>query len=330
MTGSSPLVALSYALSNHSLTHDQRTGTGHSILTSLARWILLTARIDPIHTEGAVSTGARSERGTACFVFQIIQVLRKICATQEYAIATNSRAMMMDRLEKRMDSTSNIIANSGLDRLLHEILAAALSNHQWRMLSFEEAVSEKQVEIALAPGSGAADDVVASIRYIRERLPSCKIVLLGVDGSDADIIRFIQEGACAYVSAQQGLADLVQTLRMVQDNRSSCSGPVTQLVIDAIHRLSQGQHKREARLTLRENQILQSIQNGLSNKEIAEQLCITPNTVKNHVHHLLEKLRVKSRHEAARTQLRGVPLLVKSAQTSLSQEVQPALFRGLR
>jgi len=33
MTGSSPLVALSYALSNHSLTHDQRTGTGHSILT---------------------------------------------------------------------------------------------------------------------------------------------------------------------------------------------------------------------------------------------------------------------------------------------------------
>ena len=50
---------------------------------------------------------------------------------------------------------------------------------------------------------------------------------------------------------------------------------------------------------MREEEIFRLIQDGLSNKEIATQLHITPNTVKNHVHRLLEKLKVRSRHEAA-------------------------------
>jgi DNA-binding NarL/FixJ family response regulator len=87
---------------------------------------------------------------------------------------------------------------------------------------------------------------------------------------------------------------------MIRENRSPSSGRVTQLVVGAIHRLSENlRPDLEASLSLREEEIFRLIQDGLSNKEIADRLHITSNTVKNHVHHLLEKLKVRSRHEAA-------------------------------
>lgn len=201
---------------------------------------------------------------------------------------------------RHMGAMVNTIGSFGLDYLLFEILKSALSNHGLRVISFEHALEETTVDIILVPGSGATDDVVAGIHYVRERLPNCKIILLGVEGNNADVVRFIQEGARGFVFNQQGLAELIKSLNMASENRGACSGPVTQLIIDAIYRLNQVNGKPEARLTLRETQIVQMIQTGLSNKEIADQLCITPNTVKNHVHHLLEKLRLRSRHEVAR------------------------------
>jgi two-component system, NarL family, nitrate/nitrite response regulator NarL len=53
------------------------------------------------------------------------------------------------------------------------------------------------------------------------------------------------------------------------------------------------------RLTVREQEILTLVSRGFSNKEIASQLSIAPNTVKHHVHNVLDKLQVKNRHQAA-------------------------------
>jgi two-component system nitrate/nitrite response regulator NarL len=58
-------------------------------------------------------------------------------------------------------------------------------------------------------------------------------------------------------------------------------------------------------LTVREKEVLRLITRGLSNKEIAISLAIAPNTVKNHVHNLLEKLNVSNRHEAAWMEIRS-------------------------
>ena len=95
------------------------------------------------------------------------------------------------------------------------------------------------------------------------------------------------------------MADFIGLLQMVQNNRTSCSGRITHLVLDAIRRRS-AEHDLglQGRLTSREEEILGLIREGLSNKEIADRLCITPNTVKNHVRNILEKLQIHSRMEA--------------------------------
>jgi DNA-binding NarL/FixJ family response regulator len=201
-----------------------------------------------------------------------------------------------------MDSSNDLIVSVGLDRLFHEIVKAALSNYGWRVLDPERhpSVGDAQAEIALVAGSGPVQVVVDRVRQTRAQYPAGKVVLLGVGGTEADLVRFIEEGVSGYVAMNEGVSELIETLQMVRSNQTPSSGRVTQLVIRTIRRLSEDARSiLEARLTLRQQEIFRLVQEGLSNKEIASRLRITPNTVKNHVHHLLEKLRVRNRHEAA-------------------------------
>jgi DNA-binding NarL/FixJ family response regulator len=204
-------------------------------------------------------------------------------------------------LGARMDSSRNVVVSFGLNRLFHEIVKAALSNYGWRVLDPERRpFLAAEAEIVLVSGSGPIQAVVNRLRSARTRYPSGKVVLLGAAGSDTDLVRFIEAGVSSYVSTNAGLGNLIEALQMVRNNRTPSSGRVTQLVMRTIRRLSGDPHSTaEAHLTLREQEIFRLVQDGLSNKEIASRLRITPNTVKNHVHHLLEKLRVRSRHEAA-------------------------------
>jgi len=202
-----------------------------------------------------------------------------------------------------MDSSRNLVASLDLGRLFHEIVQAALADYGWRLLDARSSTLRgpgAEAEIILVGGSGAVLTVVERLRRARAEFPAGKLVVLGATGSDTDLVRFIAAGARACVLVSQGLADLVSVLEMIRENRSPSSGRITQLVIGAIHRLSENPPPdQEAGLTLREEEIFRLIQDGLSNKEIASRLHITPNTVKNHVHHLLDKLKVRNRYEAA-------------------------------
>jgi DNA-binding NarL/FixJ family response regulator len=202
-----------------------------------------------------------------------------------------------------MESSRNLVAGLYLDRLFLEIAQAALAEYGWRLLDAKSSKPRNagaEAEIILVGGSGPVPVVVDRLRRARTEFPASKVVVLGATGSDTDLVRFIAEGARACVLVSQSLADLIAVLEMIRENRSPSSGRITQLVIGAIHRLSENPPPTpEAGLTLREEEIFRLIQDGLSNKEIATQLHIAPNTVKNHVHRLLEKLKVRSRHEAA-------------------------------
>lgn len=213
-----------------------------------------------------------------------------------------------------MGSPQNVLMTSGLDRLFHEMVAAALSPLGWYVLDFEKAnrQSENTAEIALIFYSGTAETVLSEVNRIRAKAPAIKLVLLGGAQTDADILRFVEAGVSACVAGDQSLAEFTATIEMVRNNRAPSSGRLTQLVIGGIGRLSRQREVRpEVRLTRRESEILRLVGTGLSNKEIAEHLKIAPNTVKNHVHHVLEKLKVRSRHEASWLQSRmprGFPL----------------------
>jgi DNA-binding NarL/FixJ family response regulator len=200
-----------------------------------------------------------------------------------------------------MESTQQIFAAFGCDRLLCDIIATALAKYGWRLFASGMETSEFEgVDLVLVYCFRPMTAITEDVQIARKKFRKAKIVLLGGDIVDEDLLRLIRAGAGAYVDTSQGLAELLDALRMVRENRSPPRGRVTRLVLENINRLARTQHCRsELRLTLREKQILDLVAKGLSNKEIADFLSIAPNTVKHHVHNLLEKLSVKSRHEAA-------------------------------
>jgi len=189
----------------------------------------------------------------------------------------------------------------GWDNLLFELLGAALSTYGWSVVTSRAQVSElADIDLVLVRVSEPIGVAIEDVRRASSEYPAAKIVVAGREISDTELLQFIQVGVAAYVSADQGLKDLVDSMHMVREGRSPFSGRTTRQVLENISRLRRESYSgAHPKLSTREKEILCLISNGLSNKEIANSLSIAPNTVKNHVHNMLEKLNVRSRHEAA-------------------------------
>lgn len=195
----------------------------------------------------------------------------------------------------------------GLGNLLFEILCGALSNYGWSVLGSHAQVSEPGgIDLLLVWCTKPMAEAIEDVRRVGSEYPTAKIVVAGNEINDTELLQFIEAGVSAYVSSDQGIEELVQAMKMVREGRSPFSGRTTRQILENINRLTQPRHGYlHPRLSHREKQILCLISSGLSNKQIANSLSIAPNTVKNHVHNLLEKLNVKTRHEAARAEDRS-------------------------
>lgn len=129
-----------------------------------------------------------------------------------------------------------------------------------------------------------------------------RVVALAVDDAEESIVRWIEAGISGYVSRNSSYVELLQVLHAAVRGEWSCSPRVMSLVIRRLSALSAGARSASASaasLTVRERQILELIGKGLSNKRIAVALRISHATAKNHVHHILGKLRLENRAAVA-------------------------------
>lgn len=151
-------------------------------------------------------------------------------------------------------------------------------------------------------GTGHAHEMA---RQIRAWSPSAKILMMGVPETDADIMACIESaGAAAYLLQSASLEDLTEIVDALSRGETVCSPRIAQLLFSRVRTLSSdhgaGWSTDEAGLTPREREIIGLIEKGLCNKEIAVSLRIEVQTVKNHVHNILDKLHVQDRQAAAR------------------------------
>jgi DNA-binding NarL/FixJ family response regulator len=147
----------------------------------------------------------------------------------------------------------------------------------------------------------ATCDSIDLVRTLQVTTPALKTIAFGVEGDEREIIAFAQAGVAGYVPSDGSIDALTSTIAGVMKGDLVCPPLVAATLLRHVGTTSAG--ARPARpsvdLTAREFEVLALIDAGLSNKEIAVRLRIEVATVKNHVHHLLEKLHVTSRAEAA-------------------------------
>ncbi len=152
------------------------------------------------------------------------------------------------------------------------------------------------------PETGGIDGV-RSIRASGSRVP---IVMLTISDEDEDLFEAIRAGANGYLLKNLKPEQLFDGIRGAVRGESPISSAVASRLLDAFRHGGPPSTLRapdtlngDEGLTRRELEVLRHVAAGLSNKEIASQLTITEGTVKNHVHHALEKLHLSNRVQAA-------------------------------
>ena len=152
------------------------------------------------------------------------------------------------------------------------------------------------------PGADGVDGVNA----IRQAGITTPIVMLTVSEDDDDLFNAIKAGANGYLLKNVRPEQLFEDLRGVMRGEAPIAPAVAGKLLDALRSgglpargAAAAGPQQDSVLTRREAEILQLVANGMSNKEIANELTITEGTVKNHVHNALEKLHLTNRVQAA-------------------------------
>jgi len=154
------------------------------------------------------------------------------------------------------------------------------------------------MDFSLPDGTGAE-----AARQITQQVPDCKIIFLTMSDNDESLFAAIRSGAKGYLLKNMSPSKLISTLRSVQRGESALSRSMTLRVMGELSRTRESDHVGSpvlAKLTQREKEVLVKVAAGKSNKEIAQQLVLSENTIKYHVHSILEKLNLSDRKEMTR------------------------------
>jgi two-component system nitrate/nitrite response regulator NarL len=142
-------------------------------------------------------------------------------------------------------------------------------------------------------------DGLKTLRVLKESDLDARIIMLTVSDHEEDVVTALRAGADGYLLKDMEPEDILHCLRQATRGRLVISENLTELLAHALRDEVKPSTANEAGLTPREEEILGLIAKGYSNKLIARELDISVGTIKVHVKHLLKKLRLRTRVEAA-------------------------------
>jgi DNA-binding NarL/FixJ family response regulator len=143
---------------------------------------------------------------------------------------------------------------------------------------------------------------VEATREIATIAPRTRVVVLSISVDDGDVANAVMAGACGYLLKDSSIQQLVAGIQAAAAGESLISPQIAAKVLQLLRAQTAGAGKAEplrAELSDREVEVLKLIAIGKDNAEIAQELFISPKTVKNHISNILMKLQIENRIQAA-------------------------------
>jgi DNA-binding NarL/FixJ family response regulator len=196
------------------------------------------------------------------------------------------------------------------NRLLREALSRILNKKSDLRVLEAACFSEEIVrnilninpDVLLLESCGSEADDCKVVTSVHKQNPGLKIVILGMEADPDRFLRYVHLGIKAFLLKDASASDIAAAVRAVMNGEAICSPKLCLALFDEIARQEAPLYSLTVngrfRLTRREQQLLQMVSCGLSNKEIASDLNLSDQTVKNHIHHILHKLRATDRMSA--------------------------------
>ena len=185
-----------------------------------------------------------------------------------------------------------------------------------------ERLSNEKVDLILVDVTQGID--LYDVRSLAVDFPAVSLVALGLAELRHEVVQCGRAGFSSYVARNASVDALASALCDVIEGRLVCPSEISGGLLRALSQSSDAATETtcsEEMLTRRENEVLQLIGHGMSNKEIARELCLSVATVKHHVHKVLEKLRLARRTQAMQRVRGGSGWAVGRAQVPVPTRV---------
>lgn len=138
-----------------------------------------------------------------------------------------------------------------------------------------------------------------AIEALLEAAPSVNLLMLTVSENENDLFDAIKAGAKGYILKNIEPEDLIRSIKRVAGGEAVISGTLTGKIMDEFRNMIIQKEEHKEVLTPREKEVLLLLAEGKSNKDIAVKLNLSESTVKIHIQHVLKKLNLKGRVQAA-------------------------------
>jgi DNA-binding NarL/FixJ family response regulator len=190
------------------------------------------------------------------------------------------------------------------NRLLREALARILSKKSDIRVVGASAFSPDVVaqissagpDVLLSDSAAVALSDLRLISEVRAAIPGLKVVMIGMEADPETFLRAVRDGIVGFVLKDASAMEVAAAVRSVANHEAVCPPSLCMALFERVASQNQNAHsasfviRHNLGLTRREQQLVQMISNGLTNKEIASQLNLSEQTVKNHIHRMLRKL----------------------------------------
>jgi DNA-binding NarL/FixJ family response regulator len=154
------------------------------------------------------------------------------------------------------------------------------------------------------------------VHSLRATTPNTRIIVMDLAPLQPSLVEYVQAGVAGFVLKDATFSDFIQTIRDVAQGKKVLPPLLTSSLFSEIaeHATAKGKGNpfTSVRMTNREREVIELIAEGLSNKQIAGRLNLAVDTVKSHVHNILEKLQLHTRLEIASFRHEGGPFASQS------------------
>ena len=199
----------------------------------------------------------------------------------------------------------NRLLREGLTAMLNEQpdikVVAAFGNGKEDVL--KAAIQELKPQIILLDLGLKGQNSLRLVESVKKESSEIKVIVMDLIPVQADVVEFVKEGVSGFILKDATFEDFVGTIRSVAEGESVLPRSLTGSLFSQIIEKVAGEGKvsliESVRMTKREREVIELIAEGLSNKEIAQQLNIATYTVKSHVHNILDKLALHTRLQVA-------------------------------
>ncbi|HMK25707.1 MAG TPA: response regulator transcription factor [Chitinophagaceae bacterium] len=159
------------------------------------------------------------------------------------------------------------------------------------------AIPRLKPEIVIMDISLPGMNGIECIRQVKDKSPSTQFMMFTVYENDEKVFEALKAGASGYLLKNTGLVQIIEALKELHNGGSPMSANIARKLVTVFHDKEKETATIEV-LSKRENDVLQLLSKGLLYKEISDQLSISTGTVRQHIHHIYEKLHVQNRTEA--------------------------------